>query len=61
MAGLYANLTDLLFGFRHRDGRIVGIVAHEANDRARRRAAFLHEAALAAQEERQKLGGRPGR
>ena len=31
----------------------------EADDRARRRAAFLHEAALAAAEERRELGRRP--
>ena len=56
----YDELADLLLGFGIAS-LVVGVVAHEADDRARRRAAFLHEAALAAQEEWRELGGRPGR
>ena len=54
MAGL-CELTDFLFLLRQLDGGVVGFVATEANDSARRRAAFLHETAFASGEEFRKF------
>src|SRR5215207_6786661 len=65
MAGLYIFrfafaplLAGFLFEFRHVHAVVVGVVANEPYDCARRRTSFLHESAFAAQKERQEFSRR---